>query len=289
MNKKYILCIFVVLITITNSSYAFPAYSKPMSKRATPVPMSETFNIPSEVGTSNTTGIAVDDVNNLNPVGKLEIVKNDGSPDCCTASVITTNNGNIAITAAHCLFDFNTQTWNAEVYFYPGYNNGQPGPVGKVTAKSGYVFETFTENPITYDFGFIKLDYPEGKRLQDDTGAFDYDLDIPRDNYPVNVFGYPVDGEMDCIRDGEHLCEYEGLSFDMPPDVPNPQSYRAITIDVGQCSSGGPWVRIFNPETNTGNVMGVSYGILPEPYPDETAAWSWISDEFTQLLNFAEG
>ena len=74
----------------------------------------------------------------------------------------------------------------------------------------------------------------------------------------------------------------------MPPDVPNPQSYRAITIDVGQCSSGGPWVWIYNPDTNAGNVMGVSYGILPEPYPDESAAWSWTSDEFTQLLTFAE-
>src|ERR1044072_4945725 len=64
MNKKYILCVFAVLITITNSSYAFPASSKHMSKRAL-VPMSVAFNVPSEVGTSNTTGISVDDVNIL--------------------------------------------------------------------------------------------------------------------------------------------------------------------------------------------------------------------------------
>ena len=83
MNKKYILCIFAVLITIANSSYALPAYSKPMSKRATLVPTSRTFSTPSEAGTSNTTGISVDDINNLNAVGKLDIVKNDGSADCC--------------------------------------------------------------------------------------------------------------------------------------------------------------------------------------------------------------
>ena len=93
---------------------------------------------------------------------------------------------------------------------------------------------------------------------------------------------------MDCPKDGQHLCEYEGLSFDMPLGVPNPQSYRAISIDVGQCSSGGPWVRVYNPDTNAGNVMGVSHGILPEPYPDESAAWSWTSDRFTELLAFAE-
>ncbi|CAG8618451.1 17779_t:CDS:1 [Cetraspora pellucida] len=259
-----------------------------MSKRATLAPMSKIFNIPSGVGTSNTAEISVDDINNLNAVGKLDIVKNDGSSDCCTATVIGTNNGNIAMTAAHCLYDFNTQTWNYQVYFYPGYNNGQQGIVGKLTATRGYIFQTFEENPITYDYGFIKLDYPEGKRLQDDTGFFNYDLNILRDNYPVNVFGYPINGEMACPRDGQHLCEYEGLSFDMPPDVPNPQSYRAITIDVGECSSGGPWVRVYDPQTNTGNVMGVSHGILPEPYPDESAAWSWTSEEFTRLLNFAE-
>ena len=53
------------------------------------------------------------------------------------------------------------------------------------------------DNPILDDYGFIKFGYSEGRRLQDDTGAFDYDLDIPRDNYPVNVFGYPIDGEME--------------------------------------------------------------------------------------------
>ena len=125
------------MITITNSSYAFPAYSKPMSKRATLVPTSGKFNIPSEAETSNTTEISVDDINNLNAVGKLDIVKYDGSPDCCTASVIRTDNGNIAITAAHCLYDFNTQTWNSDVYFYPGYNNGQQGKVGK---SYGYIW-----------------------------------------------------------------------------------------------------------------------------------------------------
>src|SRR6266480_4731066 len=136
-----ILCIFAVLITITNSSYAMP-----MSKRATLVPTSRTFSTPSK-GTSNTTEISVDDINNLNAVGKLDIVKNDGSADCCTASVIRTDNGNIAITAAHCLYDFNTQTWNSQVYFYPGYNNGQQGKVGKVTALSGYIYDSFMENP----------------------------------------------------------------------------------------------------------------------------------------------
>ncbi|PKK60754.1 hypothetical protein RhiirC2_856684 [Rhizophagus irregularis] len=57
--KKYILCIFVVLlIIITNSSYAFPASSKPMSKRAKMEPIIKTYDIPSEERTSNVMGIS---------------------------------------------------------------------------------------------------------------------------------------------------------------------------------------------------------------------------------------
>ncbi|RIA78886.1 hypothetical protein C1645_842133 [Glomus cerebriforme] len=77
MNKKYLLCIFAILITITNSSYAFSAYSKPMSKRTTLVPISETFTQEPEVGTRNTTEISVDNVNNLNAVRPLDIHHND--------------------------------------------------------------------------------------------------------------------------------------------------------------------------------------------------------------------
>src|ERR1043166_8991989 len=133
MNKKYILCIFAVLIIITNSSYAFPASSKPMSKRAKMVPMSKTFDIPPEKRTSNTTGSFVDEVSNLNAIGLINVVKSDDTVIDCTATVINTNNGNIAITAAHCLWDHRTKTWNEEVYFFPGYNNGEQGKVGKVT------------------------------------------------------------------------------------------------------------------------------------------------------------
>jgi V8-like Glu-specific endopeptidase len=288
MNKKYILCIFVVLIIITNSSYAFPAISKPMNnKRANMVPMSKTFDIPPEKRTSNTTepSADVDEVSNLDAVGLLNIVKTDGSDDDCTGTVIRTDNGNIAITAAHCLWDHNLKTWNAEIYFFPGYNNGNQGKVGKVTGAKWYVWSNFMEDITQFDYGFIKFDYPNGKKLQDDTGAFDYDLVIPEGIYPTSVFGYPSDGGMDCPKDGQHQCEWEGLS----DDIPKSTWYRGVNIDVGFGSSGGPWIRNYDPNAKTGNVMGVSHGILPEPFPDtETASWIWYPDDFTRLLYYAE-
>lgn len=294
MNKKYVLSIFVILIIITNSSYAFPASSKPMSKRAKMAPMIKTFDIPPtppEERTSNTTESSVDDINNINAVGLLNIVKTDGSDDDCTASVIGTNNGNIAITAAHCLWDHTLQTWNAELSFYPGYNNNQPGRVGKVNAFKAFIWGDFKNDITRFDYGFIKFYYPDGRKLQDDTGAFDYDLVLPQGNVPATVFGYPNDnsgGFVGCPKDGQHLCEWQGDSFDFASTLPNYSWYRGINVDVGYGSSGGPWLRNYDPNTNAGNVMGISHGTLEEPYPDATVSWAWHPDDFTALLNYAE-
>jgi hypothetical protein len=86
---------------------------------------------------SNITQVSID-VNNLNIVRKLDIVRSNGMPDAYTASIIRTNDGNFAITAAHCLYDFNVQKGISEAYISPGYNNGQQGAIGKITAKSAY-------------------------------------------------------------------------------------------------------------------------------------------------------
>src|SRR5256885_8154210 len=47
------------------------------------------------------------------PVGKLFFSEPEtGKPGACTASVINTENGNIGITAAHCLFNSNLIAFN---------------------------------------------------------------------------------------------------------------------------------------------------------------------------------
>ncbi|PKC66896.1 hypothetical protein RhiirA1_459125 [Rhizophagus irregularis] len=143
MNKKHMLYIFVVLILIlTNSSYAFP---KPMGRRAKMVPMSKFVDIPPEERMSNTTGtFAVD--NNFSAIGLLSFVKADGSTDYCTATVIRTDNGNMAITAAHCIWDIIAENWNTDFYFYPGYNNGSPGSIGAVRAHTFSIWSAFTND-----------------------------------------------------------------------------------------------------------------------------------------------
>ncbi|CAG8691812.1 469_t:CDS:1, partial [Dentiscutata heterogama] len=268
--------------------YAFLAYSKPMKKRAKLVPMSKSFDIPPEEGTNNIKEFFADNINSLNAVGLLNAVKADETEINCTATVIKTNNGSIAITAAHCVYDHKLGAWN-KVYFYPGYNNGAEGRVGKVVAYRSIIWNAFLENAEMYDYALTKFYYQNGRKLQDDTGAFDYDPDIPHGNYSITVFGYPADGDMDCPRDGKHLCSFQGNSFDFPDNLPNATSYRGIPIDVGYGSSGGPWIRNYDPTTNTGTVIGISHGILNEPYPEtDTAACLWYHDEFLSMIKIAE-
>ncbi|CAB4378257.1 unnamed protein product [Rhizophagus irregularis] len=287
MNKKHILCIFVVLILIiTNSSYAFP---KPMGRKSKMVSMSKFVDIPPEERMSNTTGTFADD-NNFSAIGLLRFVKPDGSTDYCTATVIRTNNGNIAITAAHCIWDIIDENWNTDFYFFPGYNNGNPGSLGAVRAHTFSIWSDFTKDETLYDYGFIKFYYQDGRKLQDDTGAFDCDFNVPPGEYQTTVFGYPYNsGEMDCPRDGQHLCEWQGNSFEFPNNLPNYQWHRGISIDVGSGSSGGPWIRNYDPNTNGGNIAGISHGWLPAPYPKEgTTSWAWLNDDFSLLLQDAE-
>uniref|UniRef100_A0A1D1Y9Z4 Glutamyl endopeptidase n=1 Tax=Anthurium amnicola TaxID=1678845 RepID=A0A1D1Y9Z4_9ARAE len=287
MNKKHILCIFVVLILIiTNSSYAFP---KPLGKRAKLVSMSKSVDIPPEERLSNITKSFADGDNNFSAIGLLSFTKNDGSIDYCTATVIKSDNGNMVLTAAHCLWDIIDENWNSEFYFSPGYNNGNPGNLGTIRAHTFSIWTAFTEDETLYDYGFLKLYYPDGRKLQDDAGAFDWDFHVPPGEYQTTVFGYPFNsGGMDCPRDGQHLCEWQGNSFEFQDSLPNYQWHRGISVDVGYGSSGGPWIRNYDSNANTGNIMGVSHGFLPPPYPNGvTTSWSWL-DDFSQLLTDAE-
>jgi V8-like Glu-specific endopeptidase len=290
MNKKHILCTFVVLILIiTNSSYAFP---KPMGRRAGLVSKSTSFYIPPEERTRNLTQSFTNDDNNaFSAIGLLSFKSaSTGNTDYCTATVIQTDNGNIALTAAHCLWDILANNWNSEVSFYPGYDNGNQGSLGMIWAYTLTIWSSFAQDSEVTDYGFIKFYYEDGRKLQDDAGAFNYDGFVAGGEYPTTVFGYPYGtGQMDCPRDGEHLCKWQGNSNVPSSDLPNYNWYREIPIDVGNGASGGPWIRDYDANTNTGNIMGISHGMLLPPYPQSgTTSWAWENDEFSGLLQDAE-
>src|SRR5207248_5135999 len=162
MNKKitlyYFLIALFVIISITNSSYAaltakfdvdktLAFWTPERIKSAKPLILKNIeFSNKTTNGTKNVKITDDDDQHQLvmppfdnpnnnpsnYPVGALLFSHpQTGEPDYCTASVINTENGNIGITAAHCLFNNDGIVYDY-IAFSPGYDRGINGPLGLI-------------------------------------------------------------------------------------------------------------------------------------------------------------
>ncbi|RIB14770.1 hypothetical protein C2G38_2094898 [Gigaspora rosea] len=85
----------------------------------------------------------------------------------CTASVITTENGNSGITAAHCLYYEGNYTEN--LMFCPGYNNGTESFLGKIAIANTKIPDTWI-NSDDDDYAGLKFDF--NGSLQRQAGSF---------------------------------------------------------------------------------------------------------------------
>lgn len=266
---KIILYSYLLIIT-TVSKYAFagPIGSSIMgnSYNVTPVEANAVIDA---------AGNAIDTVGLL--VGKFPPAREYH----CTASMITTNNGNVALTAGHCLYDPSTRSYPIALDFYPGFDR-VPGTAGggKVpVAKLAVLAKSLISNNPLDDYGMIKLAF-QG-RLQDVTGSFGWNVHAPPKN-PTTVFGYPESGNMPCKgpRDGNSFCEWDGQSVKTP-------ALRLIpTIDVGGGGSGGPWLTDFDKAAETGTIIGVSSVFVKAV--SASAAATWNSKDFNDMLNYIE-
>src|SRR5205085_6798077 len=93
------------------------------------------------------------------PVGILFVSDpQTGEPEYCTASMINTENGNIALTAAHCLYNDDGIVYD-DLMFSPGYGNGNPGPRGLIPVESMSVPTEYDEENVIpdYDYGMIRM------------------------------------------------------------------------------------------------------------------------------------
>ncbi|RGB24406.1 hypothetical protein C1646_676398 [Rhizophagus diaphanus] len=288
MNEKFIFYILIVLTVITNSKYTVAgtiitkvfdiedtiAYWTPERMRdAIPLTNNESENNKPNFRTKrNRLLVKKSDFNPYVPYGKLFFHNTgDGKNYACTASVIRTDNGNIGLTAAHCIYNQNNN-WSSNMVFCPGFQNGEC-PVS-IPVKGGTV--EVVNNKYYYDYGMIKFNYDQGK-LQDKTGCFDWDTNPGDTVNNITAIGYPVNGEIEnCKKDGNSLCQWSGSSF-------RSGSFRYVPINTGSGSSGGPWIRNYNNKTQTGWVIGntsaSSNGSSNSPI--------YSYDEFTKLINEA--
>jgi V8-like Glu-specific endopeptidase len=160
----------------------------------------------------------------------------------CTASVVDSAAGDLAVTAAHCVYG-KTGT----LAFVPGYADGKTPygvwPVTKVYTDSAWAA---SQDP-DHDVAFLRLaDAPDGAPVEDVTGAETLAAVAPA-GQAVQVIGYP-DAAALPVRCSGPVKEFSATQFE---------------FDCGgypNGTSGGPFLTQVNAATGQGTVIGVIGG-----------------------------
>jgi len=159
----------------------------------------------------------------------------------CTASVVHSTHGDLAVTAAHCMTD--TQ---GQIVFVPGYDNGkEPYGIWTVTATYADAAWQSSQNPDD-DVAFVRLSGAVGVPIERVTGAERLGIGwkVPA---LVRVIGYPgqTDQPIACVNWAKSFSPTQ-LEFDCA-------GYTDGT-------SGGPFLANASATTGRGTVIGVIGG-----------------------------
>ncbi|HEV2346141.1 MAG TPA: trypsin-like serine protease [Actinocrinis sp.] len=165
----------------------------------------------------------------------------------CTGSVVSSQSGDIVITAAHCVYDTSSGAYVSSIAFVPGYHDGQQ-PYGIWTPTRILVPQQWINSgDPDYDVAFLVVHQPgSAQRIQDQVGANQLGLS-PSYTGMVQVVGYPstTDKPVTCTNDTKQFSPTQ-LEFDCPgfPDG----------------TSGGPFMADVDPQSGSGTVVGVIGG-----------------------------
>jgi V8-like Glu-specific endopeptidase len=160
----------------------------------------------------------------------------------CTASVVHSAAGDLALTAAHCVYGR-----SGTMAFVPDYTSGKtPYGVWQVTRVYTDSAWDSAQDP-DHDVAFLKLaNAPDGVPIENVTGAETLGTGQPAGEL-VQVIGYP-DG-----ADQPVWCAGQAKGF----------SATQLEFDCGgypDGTSGGPFLADVNPATGQGTVIGVIGG-----------------------------
>jgi V8-like Glu-specific endopeptidase len=160
----------------------------------------------------------------------------------CTASVVHSSHGDLAVTAAHCV-----TSQSSPMAFIPGYSNGKE-PYGVWQVTRVYTTQNWrSTQDANDDVAFIQLsNATDGVPIEDVTGAEQLGTGWPAHTL-VQVIGYPDSGGQPL------LCMNWTKSF----------TSTQIEFDCGgytDGTSGGPFLADVSATTGQGTVIGVIGG-----------------------------
>ena len=186
----------------------------------------------------------------------------DGGRHQCSAAVVASRSRRVLATAAHCVWL--DGSWRVDgAFFIPGYAAGEE-PLGRWTVDTAYVPPAWQQidSPINdvaadTDFAFVTLLPRDGVLPEQVLGAQGIRFSTP-DRLPVAALGYPATG----VYDGQSLRGCDGpaaVETFTRPDRDGGQ-VLAMTCDMTEGASGGPWLAGPDAAAGRGQVVGVVSG-----------------------------
>ena len=187
----------------------------------------------------------------------------------CTASVVHSTHGDLAVTAAHCL----GSTQGQQVVFVPGYANGKK-PYGVWAVTAVYTSQAWqsAQDP-DEDVAFLRLSDVNGVPIEHVTGAERIGTDSAKRTL-VRVIGYPgqTDQPISCVNWAQKFSVTQ-LEFDC-------DGYTDGT-------SGGPFLAASNA-SGQATILGVIGGYEQGGDTENVSYASTFSAPVTALYRDAE-
>ena len=196
------------------------------------------------------TGTAFDGVPQIGAIFSTEDGSISGEGHYCTGSVVNSPEGDIIVTAAHCVYD--SSGVYTDIAFVPGYHDGQD-PYGVWIPSAVVVSPQWTSNSDpNYDVAFVVVhEQSSATKIQDVVGGDDLGLN-PSYAGLTQVIGYPESTEqpVTCTNYTAQLSD---------PSLTTPQLQFACANYPGG-TSGGPFLQGVDSNTDLGTVVGVIGG-----------------------------
>jgi V8-like Glu-specific endopeptidase len=173
-----------------------------------------------------------------------------GQGHYCTGSVVNSPEGDIVVTAAHCVYD--SSGVYTDIAFVPGYHDGED-PYGVWIPSAVVVPPQWASNSDpNYDVAFLVVhEEGSGTKIQDVVGGDDLGLSPGYTNL-TQVIGYPESTEQP-VNCTNYTSEFSDSSLTTP-------QLRFECANYPGGTSGGPFLQGVDSTTDLGTVVGVIGG-----------------------------
>lgn len=191
----------------------------------------------------------------------------------CTASSVKSPDGDLLITAAHCVYDGKNGGLRKNIAFVPAYRHGHT-PYGVWTPKSFIIDSRWkSSSDPDLDVAFIVLDKSDGKSVASVLGANDISFDTSY-TQTVRVTGYPqnADAPITCVNTTSEF---------------SPTQLRFACEGYSGGTSGSPWVVRLDTRSDTGTIIGVIGGYQEGGDSSDVSYSVYFGDAVRQLYEQA--